>query len=397
MKTGFGFLSPRCTPNTLEEAKTHSATPDQSGTGRRPTGTPAQDAGLLSKLKSRVSNKKSNFDLGLEEVLRQNERSPAPRLFRTPARENEAVRPGPGGRLVHWGKKLVDAATDSVVHRPAITLTEPGKIPSAGQVHRPEKDGLGRFKAKVADTLRPERARMREASSEVLNAYLSGKNRREALKEIGKRVRFGAQSAEAEQTAPAEAGESAPSAIARDPIDKAKRKPPRSVERLTRTDRRNLQAARDRALDQIDIARAYLRHIMWEGNPTLLRHIKKAEICDNPNVASVARRMRTQFISTREKLKELENIVQQEGHGKRGLTETSGLLNEVDAFIRNSHDELSREIAHSAVGVDEARALAGAIEKFRFRHLTLQLQPRVRAPVLPVLQETREVASDQQD
>jgi hypothetical protein len=146
--------------------------------------------GLLSKLKRRMSGQKSHFDLGLETVIRQNAVSAAALRFRTRATEPANPPPdGRPGRFARLEKKLADVTADRVA-RPAMALTKPSEIPSPAQVHRPEKDKLGQFNAKWADKFRPVRKTLREAPSEALNGYLTGKHRREALKEVGKRVRY---------------------------------------------------------------------------------------------------------------------------------------------------------------------------------------------------------------
>lgn len=139
MKTGFGSSWRRCEPTAHEPSKTDTAVPGMPRSEREPTDAPAEPMGLLSKLKRRMSGQKSHFDLGLETVIRQNAMS---------------------------------------------------EIPSPAQVHRPEKDKLGQFNAKWADKFRPVRTALREAPPEALNGYLTGKHRREALKEVGKRVRY---------------------------------------------------------------------------------------------------------------------------------------------------------------------------------------------------------------
>lgn len=145
--------------------------------------------GLLSRLASGLSRKThpSRFDLGLQEVIRQNAVDHVPSLSRD--RSNDALTEptgfGQGAR-----SKLSEMANNLVLPSRALVLTDPGRIPTAGQVQAPKRSRPSRYATQVADTFHPVRVKLREAEPAELNTYLRDpKTRRKALQEIGRRLR----------------------------------------------------------------------------------------------------------------------------------------------------------------------------------------------------------------
>lgn len=145
--------------------------------------------GLLSKLASGLSRKThpSRFDLGLQEVIRQNEVAHVPSLSRD--RSNDALTEptgfGQGAR-----SKLSEVANNLVLPPRGLVLTDPGRVPTADQVKAPKRSKLSGLATRVADTFHPVRVKLREAKPADLNTYLlDPQTRRKALQEIGRRLR----------------------------------------------------------------------------------------------------------------------------------------------------------------------------------------------------------------
>jgi len=384
-----------------QEADASGESSDDVRSNRRPSPPTLRDAGLLSPLQSRVvdeeskpkfgldairrrnprvSNEESNFNRGLKELIRQSGKGDPAHLVRTPV--NQIPNPEPAGRLKRWYERIERAAADRCVDRPPVELKvrRPESIPIPDQVERPSKSKLAHFKSKIADLAHPIRVNLRSADVDELNQQLALKRRNEAVKEIGKRLRY------AKQQPPLDTAPLAPkiskieglgeskeiarknvryripgsrpvvrlSTVAEEIRDESATPAPAGIARSTIEKR----PARPNRLKAEEIAIRHLRYLIVADDPSARKVIMDAAMCDDPGVAKTAMAVRGKLLQTWRELEKLDHRIQQSDRDSAERSDAEHKVREAIAdlarHLEESHRVLSAAIAQSRAATERA-------------------------------------------